>query len=144
MGGAMEVVVDATPEQCIAALWEYFVHGEWPYQGTVHRGSNSIHFVEKEPGLISWLLLWRDLKSVNISAMVESDGRTRLYVIPGRPQYEETLDRWMREELPSQAAAAEPTARTESCDSPNIPDQIKQLAGLRDSGAITEEEFERK
>jgi hypothetical protein len=38
----------------------------------------------------------------------------------------------------SQPATSAPT------NTPNIPDQIKQLAGLRDAGILSEEEFARK
>ena len=141
----MEFVVDGSPEQCVAALWEYFVHGEWPYKGTVHRGDNNISFVEPAPGMVS--VLWRDAKAVQISAVAEGEGRTRLYVIPGRRKYADTLVKWIQKELvENKAATLLPSAGTPNQEAagPDIPEQIRKLAELRDSGLITEEEFEAK
>jgi Short C-terminal domain len=141
----MEVVVEATPEQCVAALWEYFVHGEWPHKGQVTRGANGIFFAEEYTFMRN--PLFRDIEKgyVRVSAVAEGEGRTRLYVIAKDRRYARTLERWMKEELPAQAASMElsPNAAQDSAAS-DIPDQIKKLAKLRDSGAITEEEFERK
>ena len=138
----MEVVVEATPEQCMEALWEYFVHGEWPYRGRVSRDEERIVFI----GAGSIRTLFPDLATSNVfvSAIAEGAGRTRLYGIVKQRRYAQTLERWMREELPRQAAAIEPTSDTAAPAAPDIPDQIKKLVELRDSGAITEQEFERK
>jgi hypothetical protein len=139
----MEILVDATPEQCVEAQWEYFVHGEWPYKGRVSRGENGIVFVE-DSGIVRAAFRNPDKSNVSVSAIAESGGQTRLYGIAKDRRYARTLEKWMREELPRQAAAAEPTVRTEASGSTDIPDQIKKLAELRDAGAITDEEFERK
>jgi hypothetical protein len=137
----METVVEATPEQCVTALWEYFTR-EWPYEGTVQRKENGIVFLEKPPGMVS--VLWRNAELLSVSALAEGEGRTRLYVVPGRRKYGQTLEKWLREQLPERAAAVEPSIDAAAPAATDIPDQIKKLAELRDSGAITEEEFERK
>jgi hypothetical protein len=138
----MEVVVEATPEQCMEALWEYFVHGEWPYRGRVSRDEERIVFIGA--GSIRTLFPDLDTSNVSVSAIAEGAGRTRLYGIAQERRYAQTLERWMREELPRRAAAIEPTSDTAAPAAPDLPDQIKKLTELRDSGAITEQEFERK
>jgi hypothetical protein len=138
----MEFVVDATPDQCIQALWEYF-RQEWPFRGTVYKTETGILFYEPNPGMLT--VLFKDSKSVNVSVEEESLGHTRLYVLAERRNHASTLEKWIREELPQRAAAVEPKASSETAPaSPDIPEQIKKLAELRDAGAITEEEFERK
>jgi len=63
------------------------------------------------------------------------------------------MESWVRKELienraatvdPSQIEAPQAEASHERSAPPDIPDQIQKLAALRESGAITEEEFERK
>ena len=82
-----------------------------------------------------------------------SPTQTTLRVTASRQDWQHTLESWVQKELvENQAAAVDPaeieaseestsTARSVSTD---IPEQIKKLAELRDSGAITEDEFERK
>lgn len=141
----MEFVVDGTPEQCVSALWEYFVHGEWPYKGTVHRGENNIGFVEPALGMVS--VLWRDSASARVSAVAEGEGRTRLYVVPGRRKYADTLGKWIQNKLvENKAATSQPFGGTSEHGgaATDVPEQITRLAELRDSGLITEEEFQAK
>ena len=75
-----------------------------------------------------------------------------------KPEYAEPVADWIQSELVQKTRAVEaslenpptpiregplyePTARTESRD---IPDQIRKLAELRDTGVISVEEFEAK
>jgi hypothetical protein len=136
----MEAVVGATLEQCLTALWDYFRH-EWPYPGEVYRTENSVTFVESHGPLP---MLLRNTTSVRVSVEPEGEERTRLYMIAERRKHAQTLEKWIREELPGRAASIEPSTGPRPPTASNIPDQIKRLAELRDSGAITDEEFERK
>jgi hypothetical protein len=70
-----------------------------------------------------------------------------------RRDWQDTLESWVQKEhVENQAAAVDPAEIEASEESPStaqaastgIPELIKKLAELRDSGAITEDEFERK
>lgn len=80
----------------------------------------------------------------------ETPTTTRLTITADKPQYGQDLAAWIRSELVENRAGrpeAPPSSASAEFPSPqasDIPEQIKKLADLRDSGAIAEEEFEAK
>ena len=83
--------------------------------------------------------------SVQVSVVAEGEGQTRLYVISKDRRYARTLERWMKEELPAQAASIELSlSAAQDSTATDIPEQIKKLAELRDQGILSAEEFEVK
>jgi hypothetical protein len=92
----LEVVVHATPEQCMGALWDYF-RQEWPYRGEVYRGENCVSFVEHRGPLSSML---GDATSVEVSMEPVGRQSARLCVAAHRRKHAEILQKWLRDELP--------------------------------------------
>jgi Short C-terminal domain len=91
--------------------------------------------------------------TAQVVATPEGPAQTKLQVTASRQDWQHTLESWVQKELvENQAAAVDPAEIEASEESPStaqsastdIPEQIKKLAELRDSGAITEDEFERK
>jgi hypothetical protein len=136
----LEFIVDGTPEQCLSAIHAYFVR-EWPYRGTVYRSQTHVNYLEPL-GMVA--ALFTSAKGVQVFATADGTGRTRLTVTAGRRKYSQTFERWVKGALPKQVAAMEPSTANAAPTAPDIPDQIKKLAELRDAGALTNEEFERK
>lgn len=108
-----------------------------------------------------WVLFERQgiLPQVVVTAYTERPGVSRVTVTSEKkPEYAEPVVDWIQRELVQKTRAVEasqenpptpiregplyePTARTYSGD---IPDQIRKLAELRDTGIISVEEFEAK
>jgi Short C-terminal domain len=91
--------------------------------------------------------------TAEIVALPVSSAQTKLRVTASRRDWQHTLESWVQKELVENQAAAEDPAEIEASEespstaqsaSTDIPEQIKKLAELRDSGALTEDEFERK
>jgi hypothetical protein len=91
--------------------------------------------------------------TAQVVAVPAGPGRTQLQVSASRQDWQHTLESWVQKELVENQVAAVDSAEIESSEEPTstthsvstgIPEQIKKLAELRDSRAITEEEFEAK
>jgi hypothetical protein len=106
---------------------------------------------------IYWFMLYASKRSVYealITATPEGPNKTRLEVTASRQEWAQTLEQWIQEELVEKRAAADLEVPPYSAPQhglfhhrdggPDIPEQIKKLAELRDSGAISAEEFEAK
>ncbi len=104
-----------------------------------------------------WIMMEASNRSVyeaQITATPEGPNRTRLEVTASRQEWAQTLEQWIQEELVEKRAAADLEVPPDSApqhglfhrpdSGPDIPEQIKRLADLRDSGAISAEEFEAK
>jgi len=104
-----------------------------------------------------WLMMDASSRSkfeAQIIATPEWPNRTQLEVSASRDDWAQTLEQWIQEELVQKRAAAHLEVTPDSASqrgffrrpesSPDIPEQIKKLAELRDSGAISAEEFEAK
>jgi len=106
--------------------------------------------------IVVWLWYWfveRDgfLPQVVVTAFPESSGMSKVTVISQKrekpqemPEFTEPVTQWIQRELVEKRRAATEVPEVAPTTSGDIPDQIKRLAELRDSGAITDEEFERK
>ncbi len=103
----------------------------------------------------------RDPWRVQVSALPEGSERTRLTVTATKHKQGKAVEDWVHRELVKNRAAApevfdkqelqdhlfgqEPAQRDQRGPrTSDIPEQIKKLADLRDSGAVTDEEFEAK
>ena len=96
----------------------------------------------------------RKMTEAQVVATPVGANRTRLEVTASRQEWAQTLEQWIQEELVEKSAAADLKVPPDSTSqhgffhrphsSPDIPEQIKRLAELRDSGAISAEEFEAK
>jgi hypothetical protein len=91
--------------------------------------------------------------TAQVVATPEGPAQTKLQVTASRQDWQHTLESWVQKELVENQAAAGSTAEVEASEvahstaqsaATDIPEQIKKLAELRDSGVITDEEFERK
>ena len=80
-------------------------------------------------------------------------GRTKIQASASRPDWQRTLDSWIERELvenkaaavdPADLVAPEEPSSTEVSANTDIPEQLRKLGQLRDSGVLTEEEFEAK
>jgi len=100
------------------------------------------------------------LKPVRIAGTAEiiaarEGPRTRLGTGATENKFQRVLEKWVNEEFPNAEAVApqdekpivseqQPVPVQPAPESDDIPEQIKKLAELRDSGAITAEEYEAK
>ena len=90
-----------------------------------------------------------DSDRAQLLATAETPGTVRLTVTATNSKYGTTLSEWVQSELADNEAAAvevilEQSATNAQTNGGSIPDQIRQLAELRDAGAITSEEYEAK
>jgi len=111
-----------------------------------------------------YMVYWGLLKPVSETApargtahvLVAQEGtRTRLEVKANKPKYQRRLEEWVEVKFPTAQRVApeeetpvvpeEPPLRVQAVSQPgDIPDQIRKLAELRDTGVISVEEFETK
>ncbi len=97
--------------------------------------------------------LWREYAEektpgASVAAIAEGQHSTRLTVMADKPQYAEALNAWIARELVEKRRAAPEEAPTvegdQASSDASVPELIRELAALRDSGAITDEEYESK
>lgn len=95
-----------------------------------------------------WRVEWQAEKipRASVTATPETPHTTRLSLTADKQEWGETLANWIQRELVENNAAAPVTVEGAQQEpvANNVPEQIKKLAELRDSGAITEEEFQAK
>jgi hypothetical protein len=104
---------------------------------------------------IYWLL--KPIRTAGTAevAVASEGGSTRLSVAATEAKYQRVLEQWVKKQFPSAKAVPpqqevpiviqqHPIPIQTSSQPDDIPNQIKNLAELRDTGAITNEEFERK
>ena len=167
-----EFIVQGTPEVCLGLVRQYFESEEWPYSNMgdrsfVNKSNFDDHIltagVSKDVSFlncfmvlvlsivtfglffIAWMI-WTELTfypevEVKVTADPIGPDTTRLTVISANPDHAEPVKEWIERELVKRKVARSPGTKRSSQD---IPDQIKKLAELRDSGAITDDEFQRQ
>jgi hypothetical protein len=172
----MQLLVDATPEECLAKAQELF-STSWPYGGKWHKQPNRVYLIGSDPEPDTWgrnimhlvlvlitfglYLIYLIIKPIRMVGTAEiivdpEDDRTRLSVAAtGERKFQRTLEKWVKDQFPSAEVVPlqeevpmmiqeYPSPVQSPSQTEDVPNQIKKLAGLRDSGAITAEEFERK
>jgi hypothetical protein len=95
-----------------------------------------------------------DSGSAHVLAASEGN-RTRLLVVSNKMKYQRALEGWVKREFPAAEVIAPQDEKPIDVEAPplkvqpvskdiDVPEQIKKLAELRDSGLITGDEFEAK
>lgn len=169
----MEFVIAGDSETILRMVRGYFKSEQWPYrekskvQGPGLLTGTAVRCIVDQPpntlgcliwlvlfvvtagtALVVWIYWWlfeREsiLPTVIVTAHLEEASRSRVTVVSKkRPEYAEPVVEWIQRELVEGKKAARVVQGQPAVG--DIPDQIRRLAELRDTGILTEEEFESK
>jgi hypothetical protein len=106
-----EFIVEGTPDVVLEIVWDFFESNKWPYpmkrdRSFLYEDRRPSRFVVSKPGKLETpLRFFGFAKRINVTAVRDEAGWTKLTVKASKAEHAETLAAWIQRELIENKAA---------------------------------------